>query len=71
MSERWKFQIRMGGMWGIFMTVFMTWYETKEHPLTEQLSSAQLYIRMVAFLAVGIFGLGYYGWKNRKSEVGK
>lgn len=66
MSERWKYQIRMGGIWGLFMTVFMTWYEAKEHPLIEQLSSPQLYIRMVAFLAVGIFVLGYYTWKNRK-----
>jgi len=69
MSERWKYQIKMGGFWGIFMTAFMTWYESKQHPLSEQLSSPQLYIRLAGFLVFGIFVLGYYTWKSRNKIV--
>lgn len=69
MSERWKYQIKMGGFWGIFMTVFMTLFELKEKPFMEQLSSPNFYIRAAIYLAVGIFGLGYYNWKQKmKSE---
>lgn len=71
MSERWKYQIKMGGIWGIFMTVFMTWFEVKQHPLAEQLVSPQLYIRLAGFLAFGIFILGYYTWKNRSKIIKK
>ncbi len=39
MSERWKYQIKMGGFWGIFMIIFMTLFELKENPFMEQLSS--------------------------------
>jgi hypothetical protein len=69
MSERWKYQIKMGGFWGIFMIIFMTLFEIKEKPLMEQLSSTNFYIRAGIYLAVGIFGLGYYNWKQKmKSE---
>jgi hypothetical protein len=30
MSERWKYQLKMGGFWGVFMVVFMTLFELKE-----------------------------------------
>lgn len=69
MSERWKYQIKMGGFWGIFMIIFMTLFEIKEKPFMEQLSSTNFYIRAGIYLAVGIFGLGYYNWKQKmKSE---
>ncbi|WP_026703585.1 hypothetical protein [Flavobacterium soli] len=70
MSERWKYQLKTGGFWGIFMTVFMALFEMKEHPLVEQLVSGQFYFRMVTFLIVGIFLLGYINWraKVKRSE---
>jgi hypothetical protein len=66
MSERWKYQIKTGGFWGLFMTVFMALYESKEIPLQEQLTSSQFYFRLVFFLIMGIFILGYFTWKNKK-----
>ena len=35
MSERWKYQIKMGGFWGIFMVIFMTLFQLKEKNPTE------------------------------------
>lgn len=61
MSDRWKYQLKMGGFWGIFMTLF----ELKEKPFLEQLSSTNFYFRAIVYLVLGIFGLGYYNWKQK------
>ena len=65
MSDRWKYQLKMGGFWGIFMIIFMTLFELKEKPFLEQLSSTNFYFRAIVYLVLGIFGLGYYNWKQK------
>ena len=65
MSERWKYQLKMGGFWGIFMSVFMTLFEIKEKSITQQVSSIDFYIRALSYLVIGIFVLGYYSWKSK------
>jgi hypothetical protein len=71
MSERWKYQLKMGGIWGIFMVVFMTLFELKEKPFMEQITSYNFYLRAVIYIAVGIFGLGYYNWKQKTKNQSK
>lgn len=65
MSERWKYQIKNGGFWGLFMAIFMVLFDLKENSLYEQLDSFQFYFRLIGFLLVGIFILGYFTWKNK------
>jgi hypothetical protein len=64
MSERWKYQIKTGGIWGLFMVVFNILFELKEKPFMEQISSSIFYIKAVVYIAVGIFILGYFNWKR-------
>ena len=68
MSERWKYQIKMGGFWGIFMIIFMTLFEIKEKPFMEQLSSTNFYIRSLSYITIGIFVLGYFNWKAKEAR---
>lgn len=68
MSERWKYQIKTGGIWGLFMVVFNILFELKEKPFIEQISSLNFYLRAVVYIAVGIFVLGYYNWKQRQKN---
>ncbi len=68
MSERWKYQIKMGGFWGLFMVAFMTLFELQEKPFMEQISSHNFYLRAVVYLVVGIFGLGYFNWKQMQKN---
>jgi hypothetical protein len=68
MSERWKYQIKSGGLWGVFMILFMSLYELKEKSFSEQLSNLNFYIRAFFYLATGIFLLGYYNWKQKKKR---
>jgi hypothetical protein len=65
MSERWKYQIKTGGIWGVFMTVFMILFEIKQVPLLEQISKPEFYIRALAYIVIGIFALGYFTWKSK------
>lgn len=68
MSERWKYQIKTGAFWGIFMSVFNVLFEIQEKPLTVQLSSPVFYFRAVVFILVGIFLLGYVNWKQKVKQ---
>ena len=65
MSERWKYQIKMGGFWGLFMVVFMTLFELQEKPFMQQLSDRNFYIRAVGYITIGIFILGYFNWREK------
>ncbi len=68
MSERWKYQIKSGGLWGVFMTFFNVLYEIKEKPFMVQLSNPNFYIRAIGFTLVGIFILGYINWKQIEKQ---
>ena len=65
MSERWKYQLKTGGLWGVFMVVFMTLFEISEKPLAQQLQSVTFYFRAIVYLVIGIFVLGYFNWKSK------
>lgn len=68
MSERWKYQLKMGGFWGVFMTVFMSLFDLQEKPLMEQITSYNFYLRAVVYIAVGVFVLGYFNWKQMQKN---
>lgn len=65
MSERWKYQIKIGLFWGIFMTLFNLLFELQEKSINTQLASTSFYLRAVVFTLVGIFFLGYINWKGK------
>lgn len=65
MSERWKYQLKMGGFWGVFMVIFMTLFELKEKTVSQQLSENNFYVRAVSYIVIGIFVLGYFSWKEK------
>jgi hypothetical protein len=71
MNERWKYQIKTGLPWGIFMTVFMILFEIRKVPFLEQVSKPFFYFKAVAYVAVGIFILGYSSWKSKKKKHNK
>ena len=71
MSERWKYQIKSGGFWGLFMTLFMTFFEHKEATFAEQFTHPKFYFRAVIYLVMGIFVLGYFNWKAKVKNDAK
>ncbi len=65
MSERWKYQLKMGGFWGVFMVIFMTLFELQEKTIPQQLADRNFYIRAVGYIVIGVFVLGYFNWKEK------
>lgn len=72
MNERWKYQLKTGGIWGVFMVVFSTVFALEDKPLAIQLASTNFYLRGVIYIAIGVFILGYFNWKAKmKREQNK
>lgn len=63
MSERWKYQLKVGLFWGLFMALFNLFFEEK--PIKVQIVSPDFYLRAVVFILAGIFILGYINWKAK------
>ena len=68
MSERWKYQIKIGLFWGIFMSVFNMLFELRKHSIMEQISNSDFYYRAISMTIVG-FIVGYFNWKSIKKPV--
>lgn len=71
MTERWKYQIKTGGFWGVLMIVMTTLFQLKEKPFMEQISSPKYYLRFAIYVAAGIFILGYFNWKAKVKNDSK
>ncbi len=67
MKKRWKLQIKLGLIWGGVMTVFTLLDSIKEVSIQTQLSSPLFYLKVIAHCLIGIFIVGYIGWK----EIGR
>ena len=68
MNERWKYQIKTGSIWGIFMSVFIILFDIKTISIAEQLSTPSFYIRAVGYIVLGIFVFGYFTWKSKTKK---
>ena len=68
MSERWKFQLKSGGFWGLLMVVFTTLFGLQEMTFLQQVNNPNFYYRAAGYLIVGIFVLGYINWKAKEKK---
>lgn len=71
MSERWKFQLKFGIFWGLFMGFCTIFFEGKQNAIQEELTSPKFYLRMSIYLLLGIFLLGYLSWKGKDPKNNK
>ncbi len=58
MSERWKYQVKTGVFWGLFMIGFSAFVNQENKPISIALTEIDFYFRGVVFLLFGIFVLG-------------
>jgi hypothetical protein len=65
MSERWKYQIKTGGGWGIFLSLFLLAFDLFELSFADAFFSKRNLLRTLYFIVVGIFLLGYLSWKKK------
>lgn len=69
MSERWKYQIKFGLFWGIFMTLFDILFKIREYSILEQILNPKFYFGAFSEIIVGVFIIGYLFWKYTKKPV--
>jgi hypothetical protein len=69
MSERWKFQLKNGLIWGFMISVLMATLDTIDMSFEDAFLSRKNLIRIFYFVLTGIFIVGYFSWKKKiKSE---
>ena len=65
MSERWKFQIKNGVIWGIILSLGLSVFDLFEITFEDAFFSKRNLLRTLYFVLVGIFILGYLNWKKK------
>ena len=71
MSEKWKFKLKTGLIWGVFMAVVMTAIEALEKHSFGVYLSWKFVAQLLIFSVMGVFVLGYFNWKAREKATKK
>ena len=72
MSPRWKFQIRNGLPFGIFMAIFMTGFDAAMQNSTAPFLTGNFVIKLIIWMLGGVFIVGYFNWREKvKREENK
>jgi len=69
MSEKWKFKLKTGLIWGIFMAVAMTAIEALEKHTFGVYLSWKFTAQLAIFSLCGIIFLGHFNWKAREKAM--
>jgi hypothetical protein len=68
MSERWKYQIRIGLFFGFFMSLFSTVFDCFDTSFKETFLPRIIILKVLIFFATGIFIIGYINWKKKNKN---
>lgn len=66
MSPRWKFQIRNGLPFGIFMAIFMTGFDAALENSIQPFLTRTFLFKLLVWMILGVFVVGYFNWRERK-----
>ena len=69
MSERWKFQLKNGLIWGLLVSFIMAGFDLFEMSIEDALLSNKNLFRMLLFILAGIFVVSYFSWKRKLIRV--
>ena len=65
MSERWKFQLKNGLIWGFIVPFIMAAFDLSELSFKDAFLSKENLFRTLYFVLAGIFIVGYSNWKKK------
>ena len=65
MSERWKFQLKNGMIWGLMVSCIMAGFDLFEMTFEDAFLSKKNLSRMLLFVVSGIFVVSYFSWKKK------
>ena len=65
MGDRWKYQIKNGGIWGLIVSSCIAVIDLFEMSFEEAFLSKEKLLRTLYFVLAGIFIIGYSNWKKK------
>lgn len=65
MNERWKFQIKNGGIWGLIVYSCIAIIDVFEMSFEDAFLTQEKLLRTLYFVLAGIFIVGYSNWKKK------
>jgi len=65
MNERWKYQVKYGFFFAIFIVLFNALFEYREQSFVHKLSTLVFWLKFLVLLILSIFVLGYFSWKSK------
>ena len=65
MSERWQFQIKNGGVWGLIVSFSIAIIDLFEMSFEDAFLSQEKLLRTLYFVLAGIFIVGYSSWNKK------
>ena len=65
MNERWRYQIKTGSRFGILMALIFGFWESYTSSFEEAFLSLKFILKLVIFIVIGIFLIGYESWLNK------
>ena len=65
MSERWKFQLKYGFIWGFMVSFIMAGFDMFEMSIEDAFLSKRNLFRTLFFVFTGIFIVSYFSWKKK------
>ena len=71
MTDRWKYQIKTGGLWGFATATLLSLINLTEVTFEEEFLTKRYLIKLMFFLITGIFIVGYLSWKKKIKEKNK
>ncbi len=71
MSERWKYQIKKGLIFGLIWSVLSLLFKLRVSTISEQITSVELYYHIIVGFIIGCFIIGYFDWKVKNKKVDK
>ena len=71
MSERWKYQVKTGGLWGLIIAIVIPTLDLFQISAEQAFLSRHNLFRTVYFIIIGVFLIGYLSWRKKvKSDSG-
>jgi purine-cytosine permease-like protein len=70
MSERWKYRLKTGFIWGISFSVILQVFDLFQMSFSQAFLSKRNLLRMLFFVLTGIFIVSYFFWKRKIKEEG-
>lgn len=71
MTDRWKYQIKTGGLWGLTTATLISLFNLIDKSFEEEFITKKFIVKLLYFILFGVFIVGYFSWKKKLKDENK